>query len=353
MAKLDKLLALEKTKGALDLFLAVGQRPKLRLAGDVLTLATSPAFTAEELRGALAEICPPARWQELEGRGETRFGYGLDGVGRFRCHYFKQNLGVAAAFRAVPDKIPALADLGMPPQVEGFAALRDGLVLVVGPPTSGRTTTLSALMSVVNNSSRRHALCIEDPIEFMHPVRKAILTQREVGFHTESFRTAMESALAQDVEVLLIGDLPDVGSIGMALDAADRGMLVFAGLAAESAGHALERVAEAFPAPARPRACSLLAEVLRGVVALTLLPAAEGKGRCAAPEVLCAHPSVAAVIRSGKLDGLAAALAAGLGSWYQPIDTALEELLGAGKIQPEDAFRAAQDKSIFSGLVGR
>ncbi|MBI3270212.1 MAG: Flp pilus assembly complex ATPase component TadA [Planctomycetes bacterium] len=353
MPGIDKLLELEKTKGAAELHLSVGQRPKLRIRGEVLTLATNPVSTEESLRETLHEIAPPFRVLELRERHETQFGYGVDGVGRFRCHFFQQNLGLGAVFRTMPDKIPALSELRLPGVVETFARLRDGLVLVAGPPRSGKTTLLSALVSVINHTHRKHVLCIEEPIEFIHPVRKAIVTQREVGAHSGSFRSAMESAIYLDCEVLMVGDLPDPVSIAMALEAADRGVLVLAGIVADGVVGALERLLDPIAAPAKPRMRSLLADTLRGVVALRMAPSANGKDRFPVPEILQSNPGVAGIVREGDFERLPSMVSSGRGEWYHPADLALTQLVADGRLSAEEAYLLAQNKGTFERQVSR
>lgn len=353
MANLDKLLTLAKTKGALELYLTVKQRPKLRLGGEMVTLAQQPVYTDETLREHMLEICPSHRQRELQEKHETQFGYGVDGVGRFRCHYFLQRTGLAAVFRSISDKIPSIAELGLPAAVESFAHLRSGLVLVVGGPRSGKTTTLAALVNVINHTYRRHVLCLEDPIEYIHPVRKAVLTQREVGLHCITFRSAVRSAVFQDCEVLAIGELPDSTSISLALEAADRGILVLASMPSVNVSRAIERCLDTSIPEARPRVCSLLGDTLQGVVSLTLLTSQDGKERYPVPEVLRSNPAVAALLREGKLEHLPNLLSSGRGDWYLPADTALQELAAQGRITAEDAYLAASVKGPFERLVSR
>jgi twitching motility protein PilT len=351
VAQLDDLLSQLKELGGSDLHLASGMAPKIRAQGRIQPLAGQPPVDDGTLRGWLAELAPARSWQEYESTNDVDFAYGLDGVARFRANYFVQARGAAAVFRIIPEDIISLEDLGLPDAVGGLAKLSEGLVLVTGPTGSGKSTTLAAIINEINSGDQKHVVTIEDPVEFVHQNRSAVFSHREVGLHTCGFEPALRSAIRQDADVILVGEMRERETIGLAVTAAEMGMLVFGTLHTNSAAKTIDRIIDAFPADEQNMVRTSLSESLAGIVSQLLLPTADGQGRCAANEILLKTPGLPNVIRENNTQMLASIIQSGKALGMQSMDDVLYEYCQQGRITAIDAYMKAADKARFEGLL--
>ncbi|HED66884.1 MAG TPA: PilT/PilU family type 4a pilus ATPase, partial [Planctomycetes bacterium] len=299
MAKLDvffnKMIELE----ASDLHLTTGVAPHFRLHGEMVAVSGAQPFTAEQMREVLFEIAPERNRAQFEEENDTDFAYELPGKARFRANLFQDRNGPGAVFRLIPDEILSAQALGLPEAVRNLCYLNKGLVLVTGPTGSGKSTTLAAMIDLVNQSRSDHIITIEDPIEFVHKQKKCLVHQREVGRHTQSFKRALRAALREDPDIILVGELRDLETIEIAIETAETGHLVFGTLHTTTAASTVDRIIDQFPADRQSQIRQLLSASLRGVIAQTLCKK-NGGGRVAALEVLIATQAVSALIREGK-----------------------------------------------------
>jgi twitching motility protein PilT len=347
MGRMDALLRqLLEEKGS-DLHLAAGQPPRMRRKGALEPVAGAAPFDDAGLRAVLGEITTPEQWRSYEEQNDLDFAYGIPGVARFRANYFVQEHGAGAVFRIIPEEIQTLADLKLPEAIGRFAHLDRGLVLVTGPTGSGKSTTLAAVINEINESYAKHVLTIEDPIEFVHPNKKSVFSQREVGIHTQGFGPALRAAIREDADVILVGEMRDYETISLALTAAEMGALVFGTLHTNGAAKTIDRVIDAFPADEQPQARLSLSESLVGVVSQQLLRTSDGKGRCAVNEILIRTSGLANVIREGNTPMLLNIIQSGKSIGMQTMDDALMALVQANRIAPDDAYRKAIDKARF------
>ncbi|MDX1682069.1 MAG: type IV pilus twitching motility protein PilT [Phycisphaeraceae bacterium] len=346
MAKIDELFRKVKETGASDLHMLEGQPPKLRIHGELEDIEGHGVLTEEMLREYLQEICQPKLWKKFERDGDLDFAYGLEGVARFRCNYLKQVHGRGAVFRQIPDEILTIEDLGLPDAIAEAADYRSGLVLVTGPTGSGKSTTLAAVIDRINKTYKKHIITIEDPIEFVHENKKCVLTQREIGQHSESFADALKAAVREDPDVILVGELRDLETIGLALTAAELGLLVFGTLHTNSAAKTIDRIIDVFPAGRQPMVRTMLSESLRAIFAQLLLKK-KGGGRVAAQEVLVRKEGLSNMIREGAISKIRSMIEVGKKDGMQTMDQALMELLQNDVIEGNAAYMKAQDKSMF------
>jgi twitching motility protein PilT len=346
MGRMEDLLKQLKDEKGSDLHLAAGQPPRMRKKGSLDPISDSP-YTDAMLRGLLRELTNDEQWATYEEQNDLDFAYGIPGVARFRANYFVQENGAGAVFRIIPEEIQTLADLRLPDAIGRFAHADRGLVLVTGPTGSGKSTTLAAVINEINENYSRHILTIEDPIEFVHPNKKCVFSQREVGQHTEGFGPALRAAIREDADVILVGEMRDYETISLALTAAEMGALVFGTLHTNGAAKTIDRVIDAFPADEQPQARLSLSESLAGVVSQQLLRTADGKGRCAVNEILIRTSGLANVVREGNTPMLANIIQSGKSQGMQTMDDALMGLLQENRIAPEDAYRKALDKARF------
>jgi twitching motility protein PilT len=347
MGRLDAMLTSLREQNGSDLHLAAGQPPRMRRKGSLDPIEGAAPLADPAVRALLAEIASPEQWQAFEQQHDLDFAYGLEGVGRFRVNYFVQENGAGAVFRLIPEEIQTLDDLGMPDAIRGFAHLDRGLVLVTGPTGSGKSTTLAAIIDEINRSLTKHVLTIEDPVEFVHPNKRCVFSHREVGVHTRGFAPALRAALREDADVILVGEMRDYDTISLAVTAAEMGSLVFGTLHTNGAAKTIDRVIDAYPADEQPQARLSLSESLAGVVSQQLLRTADGKGRCAANEILLRTPGLANVIREGNTPMLLNIIQSGKAQGMQTMDDALLALVQAGRIRPEDAYFKATEKARF------
>jgi len=347
MAKIDALFRMVKETKASDLHMLEGLPPKIRIHGDLTPIAGHPVLDEPMLREYLHEIARPEQIEKYEATGDLDFAYGLEGVARFRCNYLKQVWGRGAVFRQIPDKILSIQDLSLPKAVEDLAHMRSGLILVTGPTGSGKSTTLAAIMDVMNKTYHKHIITIEEPIEFVHENKLSVITQREVGHHTDGFAEALRAAVREDPDVILVGELRDLETISLALTAAELGLLVFATLHTNSAAKTIDRIIDVFPAGRQPMVRTMLAESLQAVVSQLLLKKKDGKGRVAALEILLRKEGLSNMIREGAISKILSLIETGRGEGMRLMDSSLMELYKTGVIDGDAAYMKAFNKSAF------
>jgi twitching motility protein PilT len=347
MARIDELFHYLKSKGGSDLHLRAGLEPRIRHHGELAAVEGWPMLSDAALRELLREIAPEPKWLHFESKHDLDFAYGLENVARFRCNYFMQEDGAGAVFRIIPERIIPLEELKLPPSVEGFAHLEQGLVLVTGPTGSGKSTTLASIVDKVNTTYSKHIVTIEDPVEFVHKNKKSTLSQREIGTDTESFSAALRAAIRQDANVILVGEMRDLETIQLAITAAEMGALVFGTLHTNSAAKTVDRVVDAFPPDQQPQVRTMLSESLAGVVAQLLLRTKDGKGRVAALEVLLRTPGLPNVIREGNTPMIHSIIQAGRKEGMQGMDDALYTLAKNGVVSGDEAYLKANNKKRF------
>jgi twitching motility protein PilT len=346
MAKIDAFFKLMNDQGASDLHLVSGQPPALRINGEMERIKYK-VLDNDLLRSMLYEIAPEDKVKVFEESGDVDFGYEIPGLARYRANFFMQKYGVAAVFRQIPTKILTAEQLGLPGVIPKLAMLPRGLVLVTGPTGSGKSTTLAAIIDVANRSRKDHIITVEDPIEFVHQSQGCIINHREVGLHTRTFSAALRGALREDPDIILVGEMRDLETISLAIEAASTGHLVFGTLHTSSAAKTVDRVIEVFPANQQEQVRSTLADGLRAVVAQVLFKRADKKGRCAALEIMIATPAVRNLIREAKTFQIPSSIQTGKRYGMQLLDDAIMDLLNKGKIHPDDAYAKANDKGKF------
>lgn len=344
MSTIDNLFQLLHTNLGSDLHLSAGSPPVLRIYGDLVRV-DAPAVSSEELMAVLREMVPMERVQAFEQSGDLDFAYEIPGLARYRANFFRQNRGVAAVFREIPQRISSVEELGLPPMLRELALLPKGLVLVTGPTGSGKSTTLAALVDYANTHRHDHIITIEDPIEFVHRPKSCLVNQREIGRDSRTFGTALRAALREDPDIILVGEMRDLETISLALEAAETGHLVFATLHTISASKTLDRIIEVFPAQEQAQVRTSLSESIQAIVAQTLFKRADGKGRVPALEILFGIPSVRNMIRENKTFQLPSVLQTNRNAGMQTMDDDIERLLAQRAITPEAALVHAQDKS--------
>ena len=332
MPTMQDLLREAADKGASDLHLSAGEPPLLRVHGDLVRI-DHPAVTPAQVTELVNSIMSDAQRATFEAEHEVDFACELEGKGRFRVNVFVHSRGPGAVLRTIPTQIPALDTLHMPPILKELCTRERGLVLVTGPTGSGKSTTLAAMVDVINQTWDAHILTIEDPIEFVHPPKRCLVNQREVGPHTNSFSNALRSALREDPDVILIGEMRDLETISLALTAAETGHLVFGTLHTSSAPKTIDRIIDVFPAGQQGQIRTMLSESLEAVVAQTLLKK-KGGGRVAACEVLIGTPAVRNLIREGKLHQITSMMQTGQRLGMQTLDMGLADLVKRGLIEP-------------------
>ncbi len=344
--QIKELLMEAKEKDASDLHLNVGIPPVLRINGK-LTRMNLPELTPEITHEMIYSILSEKQKAGFEKFGEYDLSYELLNISRFRVNVFKHRRGEGAAFRLIPEKIKTLSELGLPSMLSDFTEKDRGLVLVTGPTGSGKSTTLAALIDIVNKKRYDNIITIEDPIEFIHSHKNCLVSQREIGSHTTSFASALRNALREDPDVILVGEMRDLETISMALTAAETGHLVFSTLHTISASETIERIIDVFPPHQQNQVRMQLAGSLLGVVAQTLLPVIDGKGRVPALEIMIANPAIRNLIREGKAYQISSTIQISKKDGMQSLDQSLKDLLMEGKISQEDALKKAIDKKAF------
>jgi twitching motility protein PilT len=346
MAKIDAFFQLMHDQGASDLHLVTGQQPALRIRGEIERIKYN-VLENDELKAMLYEIAPEHKVKQFEEVGDVDFAYEIPNLARYRANFFMQKYGVAAVFREVPTKIMTAQQLGLPPVVSRLASLPRGLVLVTGPTGSGKSTTLAAIIDEANRTRKDHIITIEDPIEFVHQSQGCIVNHREVGIHTKTFSAALRGALREDPDIILVGELRDLETIQMAIEAASTGHLVFGTLHTTSAAKTVDRIIEVFPANEQMQIRSTLADGLRAVIAQVLFKRIDKKARIPALEILIANSAVRNLIRESKTYQLPSMMQTGKKYGMQLLDDAIMDLMNKGWISPDDAYSKANDKTKF------
>jgi len=346
MAKIDAFFQLMHDQGASDLHLVSGQQPVIRIRGDMERIKFD-VLNNDDLKAMLYEIAPEHKIKQFEETGDVDFAYEIPNLARYRANFFQQKFGVAAVFREIPSKIVTCQELGLPPVLPKLASLPRGLVLVTGPTGSGKSTTLAAIINEANRTRKDHIITIEDPIEFVHQSASCIVNHREVGLHTKTFTSALRGALREDPDIILVGELRDLETISLAVEAASTGHLVFGTLHTTSAAKTVDRIIEVFPSEEQMQIRSTLADGIRAVVSQVLFKRADKKGRCAALEILIANPAVRNLIRESKTFQIPSMIQTGKKYGMQMLDDAIMDLYNKGWITADDAYMKCNDKAKF------
>ncbi len=340
-----ELLAFSVKNKASDLHLSAGLPPMIRVDGDIRRI-NLPPLDHKELHDMIYDIMSDNQRKDYEEQLEVDFSFEIPGLARFRVNAFNQNRGCAAVFRTIPSEILSLEDLGAPPIFKDIIDVPRGLILVTGPTGSGKSTTLAAMVDHLNKHEQGHILTIEDPIEFVHTSNKCLVNQREVHRDTHSFNNALRSALREDPDIILVGELRDLETIRLALTAAETGHLVFGTLHTSSAAKTIDRIIDVFPAGEKPMVRSMLSESLRAVIAQTLLKRVGG-GRIAAHEIMIGIPAIRNLIREDKVAQMYSSIQTGQAYGMQTLDQCLHDLVRKGLITREQARSRAQNKADF------
>ena len=346
MAQIDAFFKLMNDEGASDLHMMSGQQPVLRIRGEMERVKFR-VLENDSLKSMLYEICPEDKIKVFEESGDLDFGYEIPGLARYRCNFFQQKNGIGAVFREIPSTILTCEQLGLPKVVSRLAQLPKGLVLVTGPTGSGKSTTLAAILDECNRTRKHHVLTIEDPIEFVHKSQNCIINHREVGTHTKGFAAALRGALREDPDIILVGEMRDLETIALAMEASMTGHLVFGTLHTMNAMKTVDRIIEIFPSNQQGQVRSTLSDALKAVVSQTLFKRVDVKGRVAALEILICTPAVRYHIREAKTYQILSSMQTGKKYGMQTLDDAIEELLTKKKISGEDAYANCNDKGRF------
>jgi twitching motility protein PilT len=350
MARIDAFLQLGRDQGCSDIHLAVGTPPMFRLHGDLMAVRYRD-LGAEELEELIDEILTDTQRATFATGVDVDFSYAHDGIGRFRVNLFRKATGIGAVFRVIATRIPQLKDLGLPPIIEQLTHHHQGLLLVTGATGTGKTTTLAAMIDHLNTTQRHNIITLEDPIEFVHASKMSLVVQREVGTHVPSFAEGLRAALREDPDVILVGELRDQETISMALMAAETGHLVLGTLHTTSAAKTLERIIDAAPTEQKGQIATSLAQSLHGVISQILVRRADVHGRKAILEIVVTTPAIANLLTLGKIFQIPSLIETGRNRGMQLIDQALLEAVHAKQIDPEDAYRYANDKRKFQHFV--
>jgi twitching motility protein PilT len=343
--EITELLSFSVQQGASDLHVTAGMPPLIRVDGDIRKINV-PEMDHKEVYALIYEIMTDKQRKDYEQYLETDFSFEIPGLARFRVNAFNQNRGAAAVFRTIPSKVLSMEDLGMGPVFRQVSDLARGLVVVTGPTGSGKSTTLAAMMDYVNNTRYEHILTIEDPIEFVHESKKCLVNQREVHRDTLGFSEALRSALREDPDIILVGELRDLETIRLALTAAETGHLVFGTLHTTSAAKTIDRIIDVFPAAEKGMVRSMLSESLQAVVSQTLLKKIGG-GRVAAHEIMIGTPAIRNLIREDKVAQMYSSIQTGSSVGMKTLDQSLKELVQKGTITKEAARAKAKMPDSF------
>ncbi len=342
MAELDKYFKQLCAMEGSDLHLSTGRPPMVRVRGQMKSL-DEPVLTSEMMKTYLMEVAPKSRWELFTQAGDIDFAYELAGAARFRCNYFIDNKGIGAVFRLVPPKIMTLDQLGLPKVIKKFCYLTKGLVIVTGPTGSGKSTTLAAIINHINTVRTEHIITIEDPIEFVYPMKNCLINQREVRQHTKDFKVALRAALREDPDVVLIGEMRDAETIETAIETAETGHLVFATLHTNTAASTVDRILDMFPADRQAQIRSLLSTTLLGVVSQVICQK-QPEGRVAAFEILLSSPAISSLIREGKTYQIQSTIQSSGAQGMRTLNEALIRLVKKNLIHPLEAYTKATEK---------
>lgn len=348
---ITELLTFSQRTGASDLHISSGNQPMVRVHGEMRRIKMPP-LSREDIHHLIYDIMNDEQKKRFEENKEIDFSQELAGIARFRVNIFYQRNGEAAVFRTIPSKVLTFDELGLPEVLKELCLKEKGLVLVTGPTGSGKSTTLAAMIDFINKNIRGHILTIEDPIEFTHESQKSLVNQREVGPNTKSFANALKSALREDPDVILVGEMRDLETISLAITASETGHLVFGTLHTSSAAKTVDRILDVFPADQQDQIRAMFAESVQGIVAQKLLPKADGHGRCAVQEIMLGTVGIRNLIREKKTFQIPSMIQTGIGLGMQTLDQALKNLYNEGKIDKEVALNSAFDRKSLEAAIG-
>ena len=346
MPAIDQYLTQVLERNGSDLHFLAGDPARVRQYGELKALSDQP-LAPETVKTTLYEIMPKLAVERFEAKDGTDFAYAIPNVARFRVNVMRQLNGMGAVFRAIPSSAKTAEELKLPAAVMDLCKINSGLILVTGKTGSGKSTTLAAMIDDINKREKGHILTIEDPIEFVHTRKNCLISQREIGVHAATFASALNSALREDPDVILVGELRDLETMSIAVTAAEMGILVMATLHTNGAAATVDRLVNAFPADKQPHVRTMLSTSLRGVVSQQLIPKPNKQGRVAALEILINTPAVANLIRQGKMDQLENAMQSGTATGMKLMDVAIQALLDSKQISGKDAFIKSINKSKF------
>jgi twitching motility protein PilT len=346
MSAIDQYLQQVLERNGSDLHFLAGDPARVRQYGELTALSPEP-LNAEFVKTTLYEIMPKLAVERFEAKDGTDFAYSMPNVARFRVNVMRQLNGMGAVFRVIPSKAKTADDLNLPASIRNLCKITNGLILVTGKTGSGKSTTLAAMIDDINTRDKGHILTIEDPIEFVHTRKNCLISQREIGVHAASFASALHSALREDPDVILVGELRDLETMSIAVTAAEMGILVMGTLHTNGAAPTVDRLVNAFPADKQPHVRTMLSTSLRGVVSQQLIPKIDKSGRVAALEILINTPAVANLIRQGKMDQLENAMQSGAATGMRLMDSAIQQLLDSKQISGKEAYKKAINKSKF------
>jgi twitching motility protein PilT len=350
MTKLVDLLDFMSVQKGSDLHLMAGDPPRVRRYGELINVSQEP-LSRQDTHDALYPIMSARIRATFEQTDQADFAYVREGVARYRVNVFRHLGGMGAVLRSIPTAAPNMEELDLPSILANVCMQKQGLVLVTGKTGSGKSTTLAAMVDAINRRLRGHILTIEDPVEFVHERKKCLISQREVGEHTTSFASALRSALREDPDVILVGEMRDLETISLAVTAAETGIMVMGTLHTNSAASTVDRIINTFAADKQPHIRTMLSTSLRGIVSQQLIRRADGQGMAAAVEILVNTPAVGNAIREGKIDQIENIIQGGALLGMQSMDNALRQLLDARLIQGVDAYEAADVKSQFKQYI--
>jgi twitching motility protein PilT len=343
---ITELLSFCQSQGASDLHLSAGMPPLVRLHGEMTPLDLPP-LSREELHVLIYDIMSDTQKKVFEEKHELDFAIELAGVSRFRVNAFVQRRGEGAVFRTIPSTVKTLQELNLPPVLGDLCMRERGLILVTGPTGSGKSTTLAAMVDHVNRKRRAHIITIEDPIEFVHESKNCLINQREVGPHTHSFANALRSALREDPDIILVGELRDLETTQLAITAAETGHIVFGTLHTNSAPKTVDRVIDIFPSGQQAQIRTMFSESIVGIISQSLVKTADNRGRVAALEILVGVPALRNLIREDKTAQIMSVIQTGGQHGMQSLDQCLKDLVMAGKITREEAIKKSSNPSLF------
>jgi twitching motility protein PilT len=339
-------------KGASDLHITAAEKPKLRVDGDIVDSSAPEILTPKDTLQLAYSVLTENQKKRFETDDELDFSFGIQNLARFRGNVFKQRGCVAMVIRMIPFNVRTFQDLGLPPVIAKLAERPRGLILVTGPTGSGKSTTLAAIIDKINKERKGHIITVEDPIEFIHKHQSCIVNQREIGTDTKTFASALKYALREDPDVILVGEMRDLETVGAALTIAETGHLVLATLHTNSAAESINRVIDVFPSNQQSQVRTQLAFVLEGVITQTLLPKLKGRGRSMAAEIMVATPAIRALIRDDKVHQIYSAMQSGKKFGMQTMNDALFQLYTAREVSQEECERVSHDPKEFLRMIG-
>ena len=348
--QIHELIRVALDKKASDIHIGAGEVPAIRVDGDILRLKTPP-LTPDEAKKLAYSIMRERYRNQFENQLETDFAVSFKGLSRFRVNVFTQSRGIGMVLRQIPSKIPTMQQLGLPPVFERIANFQRGLVLVTGPTGSGKSTTLAAIIDHINSTWAGHILTVEDPVEFVHPPKKCLVNQREIGADSKSFSAALRGALREDPDVILVGELRDLETVSLAITAAETGHLVFGTMHTNSAPETVDRVIDQFPHEQQAQIRTMLSSSLQAVVTQALLPRFGEPGRVAVQEILIVNAAVRNLIRENKLFQIPSMMQAGRGEGMQTMEAAVKDLALKKKVTREAAMQLVNNPKLFDDVV--